>query len=202
MTPVTDALVAAAKGWRGMARLVLLVVPAEDAAVQEVVVKLGEARRRWKRVAAAIAPMEQGIIGARGYDAKGELVGAWDAPDDESDDTEPELQTETDAMTAHRLHTQWCLREAAKMYEASTRLTVELVGAVVEVIRVLRGNVSTPTSPEQPTTDDATRTLGMLLQMASQNNRSATDETERDEGGPRSDADRQGQPEQSAQAGT
>lgn len=194
-----EQLIEAAKGWRAMARFTVNVVDGEQTA--EVQVKLGETRRRWKRVAATLEPIADRIVGARGYDAKGELVGAWDAPD-EDDATELEGAPETDAMAAHRAHTQWVMRETAKQYEASTRLSIELVVATIEVVRALKNSVTTPAAPPM-SEDDAGKTLQMLLTAAMANNgRNPDDEAERNTRSQGSDTAGQGQPAESGQVGT
>lgn len=192
-----EELVAAAKGWRALSRFVVIVANGE--ATEEVQVKLGETRRRWKRVAATLAPIADSIVGARGYDAKGELVGAWDMQDEDGE--ELEVPGESDAMAAHRAHTQWVMRETAKQYEASTRLSIELVSATIDIVRALKSSVTTPSQP-QVTEDDATKTLGMLLTAAMANNgRNPDDEAERDARSARGDVDGQGQSAESVQAG-
>lgn len=190
-----DELIAQAKGWRGLGRLTVLVVDAQGA-TSEVVVALGDTRRRWKRVAAALAPIADSIVGARGYDAKGALVGGWDVPDDATDDDEPE---ETDAMAAHRQHTQWVLRESAKMHEGITRLCIELVSATIEIVK--RNATPQPSAPAV-SDDDASKTLQMLLGAAMANNNGRTDdaEVERVEERTRSDAGGQGPAAESSQA--
>jgi hypothetical protein len=193
-------MIAAAKAWRGMARLVVLVCGRGSLDhTQELDVQLGPSRRRWKRVADALAGVADDIEGARGYDAKGALVGSWDTPED--DDPEPEgaagaLSAETDDQAAHRQHTQWCFRQAATMYEASMRLTNELVMSTIEIVRAVRPSASTPAESE--TSDDTTKTLGLILQSVMQprneRNDHAEPEDQRAEGGPSGEPAGQGQP--------
>ncbi len=193
-------LIEAAKTWRGMARLVVLVVAGEEGATQEVAVDLGAARRRWKRVAKALEPIGEDLLGARGFNAEGALVGSWDAPDEDEGDEDPvEPGQESDEHAAHRAHTQWCLREAARMHEGSTRLTIELVTATIEIVRALRTSVAAPAAAAAaPGEDESTKTLGLLLQsfMASQggnnNNKGEDHEAIRDEGRKGSHAGGQG----------
>jgi hypothetical protein len=193
------ALVSAAKTWRGLAKLVVLVVTGAAEHAQELVVKLGESRRRWKRVGAAIEPIAGDIIGARGYDDAGELVGSWDAPDDDEDPPD-ELHAEPAEHAAHRQHTQWVIREVGKLYEGITRLNIELCQAAIEIVRgSLKGRAEVATPAES---DDATKTLGMLLAMANQKGASEYAETERDAGSPSGDTRGQGQPQEPSQAGT
>lgn len=200
-----EELVAAAKSWRGLAKLVVLVLAEGAEQVQEVVVKLGPGRRRWKRVATAIAPLDDGVVGARGYDDAGELVGAWDAPTDDDEDDAEERAVETDAMAAHRSHTQWVMREVSKMFETSIRLNIEMAGAVIELVRGVRGQAGVATATQEPTTDEASKTLGLLLQtvMAGNNNNNRSDdgEEERDARRTHGDAGGQGQQAESGQAG-
>jgi hypothetical protein len=203
MSVVVEAMVVAAKAWRGLARLVVLVEDGgAEGAIQEIVVKLGPSRRRWKRVAETVAPMAEQVAGARGYDAAGELIGAWDAPEDEGPE-EHELSAETDDQAAHRQHTQWCLREAAKMFESSTKLTTELVLAVIEIVRALRANVATPDQQATSESDETTKTLGLILQSVMGNNHGkGDDEAKREERSQSSDTDGQGQSSESAPSST
>lgn len=187
-------LIAAAKTWRSLSKLTVIVVDPQLAST-EVVVALGETRRRWKRVAAALAPIADSITGARGYDSKGALVGSWDqAIEDNGDDDE---SAESDEMAAHRQHTQWVLRESAKMHEGITRLCIELVSATIEIVK-------RNAAPAAPTVsdDDASKTLQLLLTAAMANNNGRTDdaEVERDEARTRSDAGGQGPAAEPSQA--
>jgi hypothetical protein len=199
---LVGALIAAAKTWRGLARLVVIVLAAGAEQAQEVVVKLGESRRRWKRVAVAIEPIAHDIVGARGYDAEGQLVGAWDAPDDEPDTEPAEVHSEPAEYAAHRQHTQWVIREMKGVFDGQMRMALEMFKEAIELVRSVRvrptqDGVSTPEA-----TDDATKTLGMLLAMANQKGATEyADETERDARSQNGGAGGQGQPAESGQAG-
>lgn len=194
-----DEMLKLARTWRPLARLEVMTEPQGAEPPPVVVVKLGDARRRWKRVATQLTGLQ--VIAARGFDAKGELIGSWTAPlddgiDDESDDAE------TDDQAAHRHHTQWVLKEIGKLYENQTKLTAELVGAVVDIIKALRTSIATPQQPTQEVTDDATRVLGQLLTAAMANHNRSTNAAEEiaDEGGDGSDATVQGQSAQRSEA--
>lgn len=194
-----DEMIKAAKAWRPLARLDVIVEAGggNDTRSETLRVKLGDARRRWKRIAAQLAGVV--LLGARGYDAKDELIGSWDAP---AEDDAEELD-ESDEERGHRQHTQWVIREVAAIYATTQRLTVELVGAAVDLIKS-----HTRPAPPQPAADDgdeATRVLGQLIGAAMQNhnnNRSSdADEEIRGARSPRSDAEVQGQPDERGQAG-
>jgi hypothetical protein len=195
-----DEMIKVARTWRPLARLEVLSPPAvEGGQPDTVIVKLGDARRRWKRVAAQLAGIT--FIAARGLDAKGELIGSWTAPLDDADDEEEDF--ESDDQAAHRHHTQWVIKEVARIYEQQSKLTTELVGAVVDIIKALRATVTTPQQPTPQESDDATRVLGQLLTAAMSNNRSTNAAAEEiaDEGSDGSDATVQGQSPQHPQAG-
>jgi hypothetical protein len=161
---VIDELIAAAKGWRPLARFDVIVEGA--AGVETVRVKLGESRRRWKRIAAQLAGLT--LLGARGYDAKDELIGSWDDVATEDDDQGEDGEAEADDAAAHRLHTQWCIREVSKIHDNTARLCVEMVTASVSLIRAMAANVTTP--KVQPVSEDeSTRVLGQLLAVAMAN---------------------------------
>lgn len=182
-----DDMLKVARTWRPLAKLEVMTPPEVDGAAPVVVpVKLGDARRRWKRVAAQLAGLE--VIAARGFDSKGDLIGSWTAPlDDEPDDEDFD---ESDDHAAHRHHTQWVLKEVARIYENNAKLTTELVSAVVDIIRALKASVTTPPAATPQESDDATRVLGQLLTAAMAANRStnAGHEEIPDEGGHGSDA--------------
>ena len=161
-------LVKLARTWRPLAKLEVMCAPVAGEQPTTVLVKLGDARRRWKRVAAQLAGLQ--VIAARGFDSKGDLIGSWTAPvDDGADDEEYD---ESDDHAAHRHHTQWVLKEVARIYENNAKLTTELVSAVVDIIRALKASVTTPPQATQQESDDATRVLGQLLTAAMAANRS------------------------------
>jgi hypothetical protein len=183
---VIEQLVAAAKTWPGMVKLVVVTPSATvEGEYTEVTVELGDTRRRWKRVAARLEPMLDAIVGAYGLNDRGERIGVWQAADDdddEQDDSAAPRPGESDMMREHRLHTQWAFQAAGKMYESSIRLSVELVHAAVALIGSVRGPATSAAAAQSGGSDDATETLKLLLQsfMMSQHQRSDDGEAKRD----------------------
>lgn len=169
-----------ARTWRGLDKLVVTVVVAEQARDEEV--KLGIARGRWRRVALQLGGLD--IIAARGYQ-DGQLIGTWELPTE----PEPELDevAETPAQQQHRHHTRWVMEEMRKIYESQQRLMTELVTVVVEIVRTFKpAPVASVPTPE--TQDEAATTLRMLLGAAMMNKGGSDDEKERDEGRKNGDA--------------
>jgi len=195
---MTDDMIKAAKSWRPLARLDVVVEATHmgETRTEQLRVKLGDARRRWKRVAAQLAGVV--VLAARGYDAKDELIGSWDAPSD--DDSDDEID-ENDDDRGHRQHTQWVIREVAGIYATTQRLTVELVGAAVALIRA--HSAPRAVQPAAVDEDDGTRVLGQLLAAAMANNNQGSNNDEK-VGGARSesgDAGGQRQPDERGPAG-
>lgn len=161
-----------ARGWRGLAKLVVIVEG--PSGPEQHAVKLGEVRRRWKRVEQQLDGAN--VIGARGYDDAGELIGSWDAEESgQDDDDEPSV--ETDEQAQHRQHTQWVIREMRTVFGVQQQLVLELGQAIVEMFR----RSLAPAAPAAAPDDEASKTLGLLLQtvMAQQNQRGNDAEEER-----------------------
>lgn len=197
-------MIEAARKWRGLAKLLVVAVDQQGNLSEPLAVALGDPRRRWQRVAAQLGSVE--LAGARGLDEAGELVGSWEAPDEDEQEDEPPapgpVGAESQEQAQHRQHTQWVLREVSKIHEATSRLAIEMVGAAAELIRAFKSSVGTSPAVVQEASDEGTKTLGMLLSAVMQNqaqqpnnhNEEGDSEKIRHEGRADGDTARQGQP--------
>lgn len=204
--------VAEAKSWhrRGATQATVQYIAPDGQQAQATVAFGEQKRRRWARIAASLAGVQ--LVQATGLSADGALVGTWKP---EMDDDDPhtaeeaseeaeEPDSEGDFERSHREHTRWVLKEASRMFESSQRLTAEMVGACVEVMRAVRDTFTRPPAPAMPVSEDeASKTLGMLLQamMANHNTNTRSSDADAQDGGGGAHPDRQGTPTEQATPG-